>query len=339
MLGAPTDYDAWAVFSGGAWDDATLRPYLDRAMETLRVRPVRPGDRTAWHEAVIDAARSLRIPYLEDVNDKEAREGAGCAPLNAVDATRWHTAFAYLDPARDRPNLQVLADSLAVRLEFRGERATGLVASGSGGERLLTADVIALCCGTYGNPPLLMRSGVGPEAVLGELGAAVVHPLPGVGENLTDHSSLGLPLEPLPSLATAMPDAAEAYLAQTVIKARSSLAPDDFWDIHIVPSAGPAEDAQDSTPKPAQPGGIPLIMGGHSAAAEAGRDPDAIELIAEAAPATAGRAAELKDMGVSMVLVYAPQMPVAELTDAFADFAEEVLGPSPRSDGRPLRAR
>lgn len=25
MLGAPTDYDAWAIFSGGAWDDATRR--------------------------------------------------------------------------------------------------------------------------------------------------------------------------------------------------------------------------------------------------------------------------------------------------------------------------
>src|SRR5689334_5467483 len=100
MLGAPADYDAWAAYSGGLWDDAALRPYLERAMTTLRVRSVHPCDRTAWHDAVIDAAQSLGIPYLEDVNDEDAHEGVGWVPLNAVDATRWHAAFAYLDPAR-----------------------------------------------------------------------------------------------------------------------------------------------------------------------------------------------------------------------------------------------
>jgi choline dehydrogenase len=104
--------------------------------------------------------------------------------------------------------------------------------------------VVVLCCGTYGNPPLLTRSGVGPEGVLRELGASVLHPLAGVGQNLVDHGSLGLMLDPLPSLAEAMPNAADSYFAQTVIKARSSLAADEFWDVHIVPSAGPAEDAQ-----------------------------------------------------------------------------------------------
>jgi len=244
MLGAPADYDAWAARSGGLWDDTTLRPYLRRAMSTLRVRDVPPDDRGAWHEAVIEAGRALGLPYLEDVNDELAREGLGWVPLNAVGRTRWHTAFAYLDPVRDRPNLRIVPGSLAVRIEFAGERATGLVVAGAGGERTLTADAVVLCCGTYGNPPLLMRSGVGPEAVLRRLGAPVLHPRAGVGENLVDHSSLGLLLDPRESLAAAMPDAAESYFAQTVVKARSGAARDEFWDLHIVPSAGPAEDAQ-----------------------------------------------------------------------------------------------
>ena len=243
-LGAPPDYDAWAAFSAGTLDHRTLRPYLHQAMSTLRVRPVGPEDRTPWHEAVIEAAPALGLPYLDDVNDETCHEGAGWVPLNAVGGVRWHTAFAYLDPARGRPNLQVIADSHAARLEFAGDRATGLVTVGDDGERLLGADVVALCCGTYGNPPLLMRSGIGPEPVLRALGAPVTHRLDGVGANLIDHSSLGLLLDPLPSLAAAMPDPAEAYFAQTVVKARSSLAHDDFWDIHIVPSAGPAADVQ-----------------------------------------------------------------------------------------------
>jgi len=110
-------------------------------------------------------------------------------------------------------------------------------------------------------------------------------------------------------------------------------------------------------PRPARQGGIPIIMGGHSvaaarragrladgfcpavadpaplfaecrrAAAAAGRAPGDVALIAAAAPAGPDRAAELRAMGVSVVLVYPPQVPVDELTDAFADFADRVLAP------------
>jgi choline dehydrogenase len=264
MLGAPADYDAWAPFSGGTWDYRTLRPYLRRAMSTLRVRPSRTEDRSAWHEAVIEAGRELGIPYLEDVNAETGREGIGWVPLNAMGGVRWHAAFAYLDPARDRPNLRVLPGLLAARLEFAGDRATGLVVVGGDGERLLTADVIALCCGAYGTPPLLTRSGVGPEPVLRALGAPVLHPLAGVGSNLIDHGSLSLALEPVPSLAAAMPDAAEAYFAQTVVKARSTLSADDFWDVHIVPSAGPGEDAQGYYNGPLSAGLYVSVMAPHS---------------------------------------------------------------------------
>ncbi|WP_170290488.1 LLM class F420-dependent oxidoreductase [Kitasatospora atroaurantiaca] len=110
-------------------------------------------------------------------------------------------------------------------------------------------------------------------------------------------------------------------------------------------------------PKPAQPRGIPLIMGGHSvaaarragrladgffpvgsdpaplfahcrqAAAEAGRDPDDITLAAGARPATVERARELRAMGASVVLVYPPKVPMADLPDAFAEFTAQVLAP------------
>jgi probable F420-dependent oxidoreductase len=110
-------------------------------------------------------------------------------------------------------------------------------------------------------------------------------------------------------------------------------------------------------PRPVQPGGIPLIMGGHSvaaarragrladgffpavadpaplfeecrrAAAAAGREPGGVELIAEASPPTAERAVTLRAMGVSVVLVYPPPVPVEALTDAFAEFAGRTLAP------------
>ncbi|WP_143261457.1 GMC family oxidoreductase [Allokutzneria sp. NRRL B-24872] len=242
-LGASADYDAWSKYSDGAWDYEKLRPYLTSAIETLKVRPVPEEDQTRWHHAVIDAAGELGMRFLDDINAEDANEGIGWVPLNAVGATRWHTGFAYLDPARGRPNLRILPDSLAARLIIVGDRATGVVAVRDGKEYTVTADHVVLASGTYGTPPLLMRSGIGPERVLAELGAPVKLRLDGVGANLVDHSSLGLMLNPLDSLTQELPNAAESYFAQTVVKARSSEA-DEFWDIHIVPSAGPAEDAQ-----------------------------------------------------------------------------------------------
>jgi choline dehydrogenase len=237
-VGAAADYDAWGAYSGGAWDYATLAPCLADAMRELRVRGVPESDRGAWHRAVLAGATQLGLPLLDDVNGPHAREGAGWVPLNAVGHTRWNAAFAYLDPARDRSNLRVVADAPAARLLVRGERATGVEIVRAGRAETVSAGTVVLASGTYGNPPLLMRSGIGPEPVLRELGAPVVLPLAGVGENLIDHSKVPLALAPTEALV--LPD--NAYVPQALLKARSSMAADGYWDLHIVPTAGPGED-------------------------------------------------------------------------------------------------
>jgi choline dehydrogenase len=245
-VGAPADYDAWGAYSGGAWNHATLAPYLADAMRELRVRGVPEADRGAWHRAVLAGATQLGLPELADVNSADSREGAGWVPLNAVGHTRWNAAFAYLDPARGRPNLQVVPDALAVRLHWsKTASATGVEIVRAGRPETVAADTVVLASGAYGNPPLLMRSGIGPEPVLRELGAPVVLPLAGVGENLIDHPKVHLALAPtealgLRSSAVMMTD--RMYIPQTVLKARSSMAADDYWDLHIVPTAGPGED-------------------------------------------------------------------------------------------------
>src|SRR5690606_578955 len=45
-------------------------------------------------------------------------------------------------------------------------------------------------CGSVNTPKLLQLSGLGPAKMLQELGIPVVHDLPGVGENLSDHFSV-----------------------------------------------------------------------------------------------------------------------------------------------------
>ncbi|MFY1616277.1 GMC family oxidoreductase [Micromonospora sp. WMMD736] len=238
-VGAPTDYDAWGAYSHDAWDYAGFAPYLDDALRQLRVRGVAESDRGLWHRAVEAGARQLGLPPLDDVNSVDAKEGVGWVPLNAIGHLRWNAAFAYLDPARDRPNLRIEGDSLAVRLLMTGDRATGVEIIRDGRTETVEADTVVLASGAYGNPPLLMRSGIGPEEVLRELGAPVVSAMPGVGANLIDHSKVHIPLVPTGAMVLSDQD---VYMAQTVLKARSGLAADDYWDLHIVPTAGAGED-------------------------------------------------------------------------------------------------
>jgi choline dehydrogenase len=241
LVGAPPDYDAWGAYSGGRWDYATIAPYLVEAMRDLRVRPVAEADKGALHRAMVAGATQLGMPLLDDVNGDDAEEGVGWVPLNAVGHTRWNAAFAYLDPARARANLRVVADAPAVRLVVAGGRAVGVEILRAGRVETVAAGSVVLAAGTFGNPPLLMRSGIGPEPALRELGAPVVLPLAGVGANLIDHSKVHLPMTPTGALV--MPDEG-MYVPQSLVKARSSLADDEYWDLHLVPTAGPGEDEQ-----------------------------------------------------------------------------------------------
>ena len=59
---------------------------------------------------------------------------------------------------------------------------------------IVTADQVILCAGTYGSPPILLRSGIGPAADLRALGIPVVADLAGVGANLADHPAVEVEL-------------------------------------------------------------------------------------------------------------------------------------------------
>src|SRR4051812_27841291 len=122
MRGPPADYDAW----GPGWTYAELAPFLERARAELRTGPANTERPAPLHVAFLEAAHTVGLPTLTpEVFD----DGVGVSPFpaNAVDGVRWNTAFAYLDAARGRPNLGVLADALVDRVVLDGTRAVGLL--------------------------------------------------------------------------------------------------------------------------------------------------------------------------------------------------------------------
>jgi choline dehydrogenase len=230
VAGTPDDYDEW----GGAWAWARFAPYVERAREMLHIRPGNTVDPAPLHVAFLEAANGLGLPFLEGLDDPARPTGAGRLPVNVVDDTRWNTAFAYLDPARDRPNLTVLADTPVDRVALDGARATGAVTVS--GERI-EADDVVLTAGAYFTPAILLRSGIGPESELARHEIPVVAALP-VGEVLLDHHGTGINWQSTELFdrltAEHVARSGPLYQPHALVKAASGDCAPGSWDLHLV---------------------------------------------------------------------------------------------------------
>ncbi len=200
--GSPADYDRWAALGNEGWGFEEVLPYFKR-LET----DVDFGDEP-WHgdRGPMPSTRYLELEYtevaaaalraiiaagfaaIEDHNRPRA-VGVGRMPMSTRDGVRVTTADAYLPAGGTPANLTIRADAQVADVLFDGIAATGV--------RLLdgtTVDAgwVVLCAGTYGSPPILMRSGIGPADHLRSVGIPVRIDLPGVGENLADHPAVSI---------------------------------------------------------------------------------------------------------------------------------------------------
>lgn len=134
------------------------------------------------HRAAADISGGLEI-------------GFGAADLAIADGRRQSAADAYLLPALNRPNLELICDAPVHRLIIVNGRCVGVEFHRVGEEHVSSVRYgheVLLTAGALRSPHLLMVSGVGPRHHLRELGIDVVADLPGVGANLQDHPLTGL---------------------------------------------------------------------------------------------------------------------------------------------------
>lgn len=101
---------------------------------------------------------------------------------------RYSNAHAYLNPAKNRPNLTIITNAHATEVLMEKNRAIGIRyrKNGKTCEIKATHEVV-LSAGTFQSPQLLMLSGIGPREELEKHGIEVKVELPGVGKNLQDH--------------------------------------------------------------------------------------------------------------------------------------------------------
>jgi choline dehydrogenase len=144
--------------------------------------------------ALLEGAEDLGLQRFPNSNGQMMESAGGCAFIDeTVRGGKRQSIFrSYVYPIMDQPNLTVLTGALAARIQFTGNRATGIefLYNGKTRRAQATSEVI-LSLGAIQTPKLLMQSGIGDEMELTNAGIPLLHALPGVGRNLHDHVAFG----------------------------------------------------------------------------------------------------------------------------------------------------
>ena len=198
IRGAKADYDRWAAAgaTGWGWDD--VLPYFKKAEGNARgadayhndAGPLGVSDlryKNPLSDLFLEAASELQLPSNDDFNGAR-QEGMGYYQVTQRNGRRCSAAVAYLDPARERPNLTIITDAHAKRVVFDGKRASGVeFLQGETTKAVTARREVILSGGAFQSPQMLLLSGVGPAEHLKEYGIDVVADRAEVGRNLQDH--------------------------------------------------------------------------------------------------------------------------------------------------------
>src|SRR5262249_52891903 len=160
--GHPADYDGWAL---PGWSFADILPAFRRLERDLDfaaadghgaggpvpIRRYLGEQRSGLATAAEEAIAAVGIPRIDDHNAPGA-VGVGAWPVNCLDGRRISTAIAYLEPARPRANLTVMAGRTVREVVTRRGRAEGVALAGP--DEVVPAGEVIVSAGAYLSPAL-----------------------------------------------------------------------------------------------------------------------------------------------------------------------------------------
>ena len=202
MRGHKADYDYWAEQGNAGWSYADVLPYFKKAENNERTFDAKDASfhgkggplnvmdlrsPSKYGPIFIEAGKQAGHPESKDFNGAE-QHGLGMHQVTHKNGERWSAAKGYLTPNLARPNLTVITSAYTTRILTEDKRAVGVeYRHGNETKQIKASKEVLLCAGALQSPQILMLSGIGAAAQLQQHGIAVVHDLPGVGENLHDH--------------------------------------------------------------------------------------------------------------------------------------------------------
>ena len=257
IRGHRSDYDHWAYLGNPGWAYEDVLPLFRRSEDfdggesryhgvggELHVQA--SYEPHPLHASLVVGAQEAGVPFNPDHNGA-GLDGAGFTQLMIKDGRRQSQTVAFLRPVLDAPNLTVLTHAYARRLLFEGRSCVGIEVGRDGRLESVRAEhEVIVCAGTIESPKLLLLSGIGPAEQLRKLGLDVLVGLPGVGENLHDHSTVPLIYESVRPMPPTVPGLQPLH-SHLFARSRPGLIGPDiqplFWHIptYLRGMSGPAD--------------------------------------------------------------------------------------------------
>lgn len=211
VRGQKEDYDRWAQRGNKGWGYDDVLPLFKKSESHENGADAYHGDKGGLSvslirakseiaEAFIDAAVEMGVPRNDDYNGA-VQEGVSYFHQTARKGFRCSSARAFLNPAKSRPNLEIITHAQTEKLVFDPNdprRVIGVqyMRKGQSHQVLLNpGGEVILSAGAIGSPQILELSGIGRGDVLSKAGVTVRHELRGVGECLQDHLQIRLVYE------------------------------------------------------------------------------------------------------------------------------------------------
>ena len=203
--GSPADYDDWEARGAIGWRWETVLPFFRKIERDIdfdgplhgsegRI-PVSRVFSDNWSDhakAVAEAFKLAGFKYLADQNGGFQDGYYPLAMSNFCDR-RVSAAIGYLgSTVRQRDNLLISTNTEVCGLLFEDTRCVGIRAMVGRQETEFNGREVILCSGAIHSPAILLRSGIGPNAQLRDLGIPVRAHVPGVGQRLMDHPSISV---------------------------------------------------------------------------------------------------------------------------------------------------
>ena len=200
IRGDRADYDEWAQMGCTGWGWNDVLPHFrkseawsgepDQTHSTMGQLGVsKPRLSHPLADVFVDGCAEFGLRKVPDYCAGDV-DGAFTMLVTQAGGQRSSTARAFLKPALGRPNLKVITGAIVDRVIIENGRATGVRFLRDGqAEVVSAAREVILSAGALQSPGVLLRSGIGPAAQLGEHGIAAVRDCAAVGQNLQEHAS------------------------------------------------------------------------------------------------------------------------------------------------------
>jgi 5-(hydroxymethyl)furfural/furfural oxidase len=199
IRGVPDDFEQWVAQGATGWSYAEiLWAYnkLERDGDYAAALyhgdsgpiPIHRESESGWggsDRGLRDAAIDLGHPWEDDSNAPDMC-GVGRFATTTRDGRRVSTNDAYLEPIRDRSNLEIRGHAHVAQVLIKAGRAAGVLLADGRSFLLNGGGEVIVSAGGAHSPAILMRSGIGPAAELGRIGVDALVDLP-VGEGVQDH--------------------------------------------------------------------------------------------------------------------------------------------------------